>query len=180
MGNPRSYPISARLERRSRFQHQVPSGPMGASHSTVSSLVRIDETRSSAYRWHGPYVVLDLRSSSIANKSVRAHETNTGITVEHIEEIQSSISLAQPSDQVYQVPITLATGRQLYPASKESEQSYYERVGFFELEWQSKGIYLPFEAFFAKDLTRHPRRVPPDMDPYGVFKDREPRRLRLY
>jgi len=65
-------------------------------------------------------------------------------------------------------------------STTESEIPSFERVGFFELEWQCKGIYLPFEAYFLQSLAHYPRRVAPDIDPHGVFADCEMRSLRLY
>jgi hypothetical protein len=56
----------------------------------------------------------------------------------------------------------------------------YERVGYFELEWRSTGVYLPYDAHPFKDLKYNPRRVDPEIDPHGVFTDVEPRTLRLY
>jgi hypothetical protein len=56
----------------------------------------------------------------------------------------------------------------------------YERVGYFELEWKNTGVYLPFDAHQFKDLKYNPRRVDPEIDPHGVFKDVEPRTLRIY
>lgn len=56
----------------------------------------------------------------------------------------------------------------------------YERVGYFELEWQSKGVCLPLEAYLDEDLVRGLRRVPPDIDPDRVFKEGKPSQLRVY
>jgi len=56
----------------------------------------------------------------------------------------------------------------------------YERVGYFELEWRSTGVYLPFDAHHFRDLKYHPRRVAPEIDPHDVFGDREAGTLRLY
>lgn len=56
----------------------------------------------------------------------------------------------------------------------------YERVGYFELEWKNNGVYLPFDADRFRDLKHNPRRVAPDIDPHGVFKDCESRTLHLY
>jgi hypothetical protein len=56
----------------------------------------------------------------------------------------------------------------------------YERIGYFEMEWRSTGAYLPFDGHHFKDLKYNPRRVDPDIDPHSVFKDCEPRTLRIY
>jgi hypothetical protein len=56
----------------------------------------------------------------------------------------------------------------------------YERIGYFELEWRSIGACVTYDTNYFQELKFHPRRVPPDIDPHGVFKDCEPRTLRLY
>ena len=56
----------------------------------------------------------------------------------------------------------------------------YERVGYFELERRYTGVDLPFDAHSHNDLKYNPRRVPPEVDPHGVFKNCGASTLRLY
>jgi hypothetical protein len=75
--------------------------------------------------------------------------------------------------------LRLTSEQALFDNSDEAIPTY-ERVGYFELEWRSTGVYLPFDAQHFRDLKYHPLRVAPEIDPHGVFKDCEPCSLRLY
>jgi hypothetical protein len=66
------------------------------------------------------------------------------------------------------------------PSSSSGAISTYERIGYFELEWRSIGAYVTYDTNYFQELKYHPRRVPPEIDPHGVFKDCGSRTLRLY
>jgi hypothetical protein len=62
---------------------------------------------------------------------------------------------------------------------QDGEPPAYVRVGYFELEKQSHGVYLPMDAVLGDDV-HHPLRVSPDIDPYGVFRKESIQSIRLY